>query len=51
MSVEDAFCSAAQSGPDGPLAIVPRGWAVRVSVSPLAMPIRLEPEVEREDGG
>ena len=34
----------AQSGPSGPLAMVARGWAVRVSVSPLAMPMRLSPK-------
>src|SRR5690349_12487481 len=36
--------NAAQSGPWGPLAMVVRGWAARVSVSPLAMPIRLSPK-------
>src|SRR5436190_4288102 len=36
--------SARQSGPLGPLEIVERGWAARVSVSPLAMPIRLSPK-------
>src|SRR5688572_29379740 len=36
--------SAGQSGPFGPLEIVVRGWAARVSVSPLAMPMRLRPK-------
>src|SRR6478735_3414368 len=36
--------SARQSGPFGPLGIVERGWAARVSVSPLAMPIRRSPK-------
>src|SRR5690348_3142964 len=36
--------SACQSGPCGPLAIAERGCAARVSVSPLAMPIRRSPK-------
>src|SRR3954469_11801134 len=36
--------SAPQSGPCGPLEIVVRGCALRVSVSPLATPIRLSPK-------
>src|SRR5689334_24326973 len=44
--------SAGQSGPWWPLEIVVRGWAVRVSVSPLAMPIRLSPKsTERMTSG
>src|SRR5688572_783752 len=38
------FCSAGQSGPSGPLPIAPRGCALRVSVSPLAMPILFSPK-------
>src|SRR3954468_15049092 len=36
--------SVGQSGPWGPLLKAVRGWAVRVSVSPLAMPILLCPK-------
>src|SRR6185436_12137773 len=38
------FRISGQSGPDGPLVTVPRGCAVRVSVSTLAMPILLSPK-------
>src|SRR5690348_9263236 len=37
-------CRAVQSGPEGPLAIAPRGRAARVSVSPAATPILLSPK-------
>src|SRR6188768_2149339 len=36
--------SARQSGPWGPLEMAVRGWAARVSVSPLAIPIRFSPK-------
>src|SRR6187399_616097 len=36
--------SACQSGPWGPLAMAERGCAVRVSVSPLAIPMRRSPK-------
>src|SRR5688572_8098369 len=38
------FCSAGQSGPWGPLPMAPRGCALRVSVSPPALPILLRPK-------
>src|SRR4051812_22762604 len=44
--------SACQSGPCGPFTRVVRGCAVRVSVSPLATPIRLSPKsTERTTSG
>src|SRR5687768_12090818 len=38
------FCRAVQSGPAGPLPMAPRGCALRVRVSPLAIPILLSPK-------